>query len=102
MNADFKTAEQIAVVSDAKRLLKSGAEYEIVLGFLRERGFNKLDSIKVLINATGKSLDEAKNIVHHSRAWQDSFATDENFHASQLKAIQTLDLKDDENQVDTR
>jgi len=59
---------------------------------LRERGFNKLDSIKALISATGMSLGEAKNIVHHSRAWQDSFARDEEYHASLLKAVQTLGL----------
>jgi hypothetical protein len=80
------------VASDAERLTKSGADHEIVLGFLRERGFNKLDSIKALINATGMSLDEAKNSVHHSRAWQDSFARDEEFHASLLKAVQSLRL----------
>jgi ribosomal protein L7/L12 len=92
MKADFKTVEQAAVASDAEKLINSGADNEIVLGFLRERGFNKLDSIKALIGATGMSLGDAKNIVHHSRAWQDSFARDEEFHASLLKAVQTLGL----------
>jgi hypothetical protein len=92
MKADFKTAEQTAVASDAEKLINSGADHEIVLGFLRERGFNKLDSIKALISATGMSLGNAKGIVHHSRAWQDSFARDEEFHASLLKAVQALGL----------
>jgi hypothetical protein len=92
MSANFKTAEQTTIASDAKRLISSGADHEIVLGFLRERGFNKLDSIKALINATGMSLNDAKSIVHHSRAWQDTFARDEEFHASLLKAVQALGL----------
>lgn len=93
MKADSKTAAQTAVASDAQKLLKSGADHEIVLGFLRERGFNKLDSIKALISATGMSLADAKNVIHHSRAWQDSFARDEEFHAFLLKAVQALGLE---------
>jgi ribosomal protein L7/L12 len=92
MSVEFKTAEQVAIASDAGRLIHSGAGHEIVLGFLRERGFNKLDSMKALISVTGMSLGDAKNIVHHSRAWQDSFARDEEFHASLLKAVQSLGL----------
>jgi ribosomal protein L7/L12 len=92
MKADFKTAEQTAAASDAEKLINSGADHELVLGFLRQRGFNKLDSIKVLVSATGISLGDAKNIVHDSRAWQDSFARDEEFHASLLKAVQALGL----------
>ncbi|HLH34522.1 MAG TPA: hypothetical protein VKX41_07595 [Alloacidobacterium sp.] len=92
MNADFKTAEQGAIATDAKKLINSGADHEIVLGFLRERGYNKIDSIKALVSAAGMSLGDAKNIVHHSRAWQDSFARDEEFHASLLKAVQALGL----------
>jgi hypothetical protein len=38
------------------------------------------------------SLNNAKGIVHHSRAWQDTFSRDEEFHASPLKAVQALDL----------
>jgi ribosomal protein L7/L12 len=92
MSAAFKTAEETVIASDAKRLINSGANHEIVLGFLRERGFNKLDSIKALVNATGMSLNNAKGIVHHGRAWQDTFSRDEEFHASLLKAVQALDL----------
>jgi ribosomal protein L7/L12 len=92
MKAGFKTAEQTAAASDAERLINSGVDHVIVLGFLRERGLNKPDSIKALISATGMSLGDAKNIVHHSRAWQDSFARDEEFHASLLKAVQALGL----------
>ena len=92
MSAVLKTAEQTVIASDAKRLINSGANHEIVLGFLRERGFNKLDSIKALVNATGMPLNNAKGIVHHSRAWQDTFSRDEEFHASLLKAVQALGL----------
>ena len=92
MRVDFKTEEQVAIASDAKKLVNSGASHEIVLGFLRERGFDKLDSIKALISATGMSLKDAKNIVHQSRAWQDTFAKDEAFHASLLNAVQALGL----------
>jgi hypothetical protein len=60
MKADFKTEEQAAVASDAEKLINSGADNEIVLGLLRERGFDKLDSIKAIVNATGMSLGEAK------------------------------------------
>jgi hypothetical protein len=53
MSAVLKTAEQTVIASDAKRLIDSGANHEIVLGFLRERDFNKLDSIKALVNGRG-------------------------------------------------
>jgi ribosomal protein L7/L12 len=94
MSINFKTEEQTAIASDAKKLLNSGADHEIVLGFLRERGFNKLESIKTLISTTGISLNEAKQIVHNSRAWQDTFSRDEELHASLMKAVQSLGLDD--------
>ena len=92
MKADLKAAEQAAIASDAEKLIHSGADCEIVLGVLRERGFNKLDSIKTLIRVSGMSPGDAKDVVHNSRAWRDSFARDEEFHASLLKAVQGLGL----------
>jgi len=94
MKVEFRTPEQTAVASDAERLLQSGADHEIVLAFLRERGFNKLDSIKALVGISGISLGDAKNVVHNSRAWQDVFTRDEEFHASLEKAVQALGLKE--------
>jgi ribosomal protein L7/L12 len=92
MNMSFKTEEQMAIVADAKKLIESGADHEILLGFLRERGFDKLESIKALMGTTGLPLSEAKEIVHRSRAWRDTFSRDEEFHASLLKAVQNLEL----------
>jgi hypothetical protein len=66
MTVTFDTKEQIWIFSDARRLIKSGVT-EIVLGFLRERTFNKLDSI--------------------SLAWQDTFSNDEEVHSSSLTVV---------------
>jgi hypothetical protein len=92
MTINFNDTEQAGTVSDAKKLAAAGADNEIVLGFLRERGFNKLDSIKALMSVKDMSLGDSKTIVHNSRAWQDSFARDEEFHASLQKSVEDLNL----------
>jgi ribosomal protein L7/L12 len=80
MTPTFKTSDEGAVVADAEKLLRSGADHELVLNFLREKGFDKIASIKALVGATGMPLREAKLIVHNSKAWRDVYERDEQFH----------------------
>lgn len=80
MSPTFKTAVQETAVSDAGKLLVTCADHELVLSFLREKGFNKIDSIKALVSAGGMPLGEAKLIVHNSKTWNDVYDRDEAFH----------------------
>jgi len=76
----LKAAEHDTIASETARLFSLGVDNDLILGFLREKGFNKIASIKTLVKATGISLGNAKEIVHHSRVWQDLYERDEEFH----------------------
>lgn len=80
MTPTFKDAVQETVVSDAGKLLVCGADHELVLSFLREKGFGKIDSIKALAVVGGMQLREAKLMVHNSKTWNDVYDRDERFH----------------------
>ena len=70
MKSAFKFPEQAALAARAEVMLALGDDHETVLAFLRAGGLGKLDSMRVLANATGMPLIEAKNIVQRSLAWQ--------------------------------
>lgn len=91
MKADFSKHERPSATNSARTMLNAGENYDVVLAFLRTEGVNKLDSIKVLCEAVGLSLLDAKRLVHNSDVWKDSFKRDEKFHASLLKAVADSD-----------
>jgi ribosomal protein L7/L12 len=91
MTPTFKTAIQETAVNDAGELLVSGADHELVLSFLREKGFNKIDSIKALVSAGGMALQEAKLIVHNSKTWNDVYDRDERFHKNIGETVDDLE-----------
>ena len=47
---------------------------------MRQAGFNKIESIKMLRSLSGLSLAEAKRQVHLSPVWQDRLEADDDFH----------------------
>ena len=91
MTAHFKLPEQNAIAARAVRLVEAGAAQEIVLGVMRQGGLSKIDSIKLLSELTGVGLLEAKNLVHGSRAWRDTFSRDTEFKAGLAEALRALD-----------
>ena len=80
----------------------SGAEAqalmaELVLFFLREKKFNKIDCIKVLRAEYAMSMVEAKEAVDHSDAWSDRFRSDMQLRETAWKALRDIAASQDPN-----
>jgi hypothetical protein len=93
----MKTPENLKqeVIDDARRLAGGGASVEMILMFLRERGANKIDSLKVIRALYGKTMPEAKEIVDHSSAWSDLFQRDMVFRATAWRALRDIAASQD-------
>ncbi len=78
------------VVADAHRLAAAGADRETILVFLREKGFDKIDSIKTARELYGLSMPEAKDLIDHSAAWSDRFHQDMEFRETAMRALRDL------------
>ena len=85
------------VVADASRLIGGGAELEMILLFLREKRFDKIDSINAIRTLYGKAMPEAKEIVDHSDTWTDRFHTDMEFRENGWKALREIAASQDPN-----
>lgn len=62
---------------DAKRLLRAGADLELVLVFLRDRRYSHSDSIYAVAALMEKSIPEAKEMVDHSKIWSATLGDEE-------------------------
>lgn len=78
-------------VARCRELLSSGASLEEVIADLREQGLSKVHSIVVLRKGTGKSPEEAKQLVHFSAAWSDARQRDEEFHELLIASLESED-----------
>jgi hypothetical protein len=85
-----------AVLEDAGKLLKAGADLELVLLFLRDRGLNQGDSIIAMCALTSMLHNEAKKLVCLSKAWADRFDSVQQLHDQALKAIRELAASNDQ------
>ena len=77
-----------AIEQEARRMKESGAETEGVLAFLRARGLDKIDSIKVLRSLYGLGLAQAKEIVDHTDVWRDRLGPDSLLHEKLWQELQ--------------
>lgn len=84
-----KTPDQ-EVITDAHRLAAAGADCETILIFLRERKFDKIDSIKTFRLLYNLSMSEAKDLIDHSAAWSDRFQHDMEFRRAAIRALRDL------------
>ncbi len=77
------------LVKSSKTMLVEGKNLEYVLGFLRQNGCSKTQSIIILKEIKKISLDEAKELVHFSEVWEDVSKVDEklinNFYETAIK-----------------
>lgn len=80
----------LEIVADAHRLAAAGADRETILVFLREKGFDKIDSVKTIRGLYGLSLPQAKHLVDHSAAWSDRFLHDMKFRETATQVIRGL------------
>jgi hypothetical protein len=84
-----KMIDQV-VFEDARKLMESGADIELILLFLRDRGFGQIDSIITIRALMGKSSAEAKKLIHYSKAWSDRFYSVQDLHDKARKALLEL------------
>jgi hypothetical protein len=75
---------------DAKRLVQAGAEPELVLSFLRERGVGRTDSVYAMASLMEKSVPEARALVDGSQTWSDRYETDMRFRNAAREALRDL------------
>ena len=59
------------LVQLTRSMLAEGADMEAVLEALREKSPSVIQAVKVIRETLEVSLAEAKDLVHHSRAWSD-------------------------------
>ncbi len=78
------------VLDDARRLIHAGADRELILVFLRDRGFDKIDSINSVRSLFGKNMPEAKSLVDHSQAWSDRYESDMQLREAAREALRQL------------
>ena len=78
------------VIGDAHRLIAAGADCETILVFLRERKFDKIDSIKTIRLLYNLSMPEAKDLIDHSAAWSDRFDSDMKFRETAIQVLRDL------------
>ena len=76
-------------VESMASLLRTGMTYDEVIRQMRALGWNKIDCIKTLRDHAGIRLGEAKDIVHLSPAWADTYEADEALHDT-LERVATL------------
>ncbi len=72
------------LINTCKQQRSTGKTNEDIVAFLRDQGCSKVESITVLARAFDVELNDAKEIVHLSKAWSDVRERDDCFH-------QTLD-----------
>jgi Ribosomal protein L7/L12 C-terminal domain len=77
-------------IEDAHRLAGAGADRETILFFLRERGFDKIDSIKTVREIYGLSMPDAKELVDHGAAWSDRYDSDMQFRETVLRILRGI------------
>lgn len=85
-----------AVLEDARKLMKAGADVELVLLFFRDRGLDQCDSIIAIRALTAMSHNEAKKLVCLSKAWADRFDSVQQLHDQAVKAIRELAASDEQ------
>lgn len=79
-----------ATLEDGRKLLKAGADRELLLVFFRDRGFDKIDSIRAIQSLLGARFADAKNLVDLSEAWSDRYESDSELKEVARKALRQL------------
>ena len=70
--------------------MKAGADIELILLFLRDRGFDQIDSITTIQVLMEMSHAEAKKLICFSKAWSDRFYRVQDLHDKACKALHEL------------
>src|ERR1700684_3905836 len=79
-----------ATLEDGEKLLQAGADRELLLVFFRDRGLDKIDSIRAAQSLLGVRFADAKNLVDLSQAWSDRYESDAELKEVARKALRQL------------
>ena len=85
---------RFAEYEDALKLLQAGAEIELILSFLRERGIGEKDSGYILASIPESSVAAADSMVHSSSTWSDRYERDSGFREAARRALRDLGFMD--------
>jgi hypothetical protein len=69
-----------AVLEDARKLMKAGADVELILLFLRDKGLDQIDSINTICVLMGMPNAQAKELICRSKAWADKYDSVRDLH----------------------
>lgn len=78
------------IIEDTRKLIRGGAGTELILVFLRDRGFHKIESNYALRELLGMKPSEAKNLIDLSQAWSDTFDSDMRLRETAREALRQL------------
>jgi ribosomal protein L7/L12 len=70
--------------------LRAGLSLEALLCELRQKGADKIDSIKIVKAAMSLTMAQSKSLVDRSDTWSDRYADDQDFHEAVRKAAEKL------------
>lgn len=85
---------RFAEYEDALKLLSAGAEIELILSLLRERGIGERDSSYILASIMGSSVATAGSMVRSSSTWSDRYERDSVFREAARRALRDLGFTD--------
>ena len=85
---------RFAEYEDALKLLRAGAEIELILSFLRERKIGERDSSYILASITRSSVAAADSMVRSSSTWSDRYERDSVFREAARRALRDLGFMD--------
>jgi hypothetical protein len=72
------TGDQFFILVDKSRqMFLLDKDIEKILQYLRQNGCTKIDSVRVIAEVKGSTIDDAKLIVHYSKTWEDVQKRDE-------------------------
>jgi hypothetical protein len=77
---NFRLLIKEADMQEANREILLNEEIQEALRQLRANGLSVVETIRLVIEVKGESLEEAKRIVHFSDAWEDMREVYDDFH----------------------
>ena len=85
---------RFAEYEDSLKLLSAGAEIELILSFLRERGIGERDSSYILASITRSSVATVDSMVRSSSTWSNRYKSDSVFREAARRALRDLGFSD--------
>ena len=75
-------------------LWNGDADFEALLGYMRERGVDQTDSYLMLARVTGMDVGKAQKIVFQSKTWADRLESNIQLQNNLIQAIKELNEED--------